>query len=87
MRQTGFINIIIFIYFFLIQILIFKQALSLRKLCEDANACPDDSTCCVTSYGPKCLPVLNGVCCIDGKRACLPGHICISKFDNLCVPE
>lgn len=47
--------------------------------------CFEDSTCCKTPSGYRCLPVYNGVCCPDGSFACPRGQFCDAKHGNKCV--
>ena len=73
-------------YFFLIiSLILLMNILCIKRNCDSEDACPADSTCCMTSSGPKCLPLIKGVCCIDGSKACPSGTYCIAKLGNECI--
>lgn len=49
--------------------------------------CEADNTCCKTSNGYICHPIINGSCCPDGKDACDNGYYCDGSKGNRCVKK
>lgn len=57
-----------------------------KHYCGETNdfKCIEDSTCCKTPHGFRCLSVYNGNCCPDGSKACAENTYCNGK-NNSCV--
>lgn len=79
--------IFIIINFLLIALTLASQHNS--NICsENKNfKCEADNTCCKTSYGYKCHPIINGNCCPDGKNACSGRYFCNGSKGNKCVSK
>ncbi|XP_069094008.1 progranulin isoform X18 [Pleurodeles waltl] len=59
-----------------------KSVASLKEeavvACDESTSCPKDSTCCRSDLNEwACCPLLEAVCCVDGRHCCPYGYKCV----------